>query len=235
MKLRRLRNEDDVTVLLSPATRLSDGTAVNTSTLGTPASQSSQQFTVPNHVVRRYQHRLNDVTMLPSAANDALAVARNPNASVHQFTALIERDPKLSADVLRYANSSAFSGGKNVERLDRAVTRLGFRVCEQIILATCMSSLARHVSPELQRAKSLICQHCFATAMIAQRLNSILQLGFRGEEFTAALMHDFGRILIAIVDPELFAAADPLDFREHMDIIDHEREVIGANHCSIGW
>src|SRR5690242_21452075 len=51
---------------------------------------------------------LKRVPTLPSAANRAMLVAKDPNSSLAQLAAVIERDPALAAGVLKLANSALY-------------------------------------------------------------------------------------------------------------------------------
>ena len=66
------------------------------------------------------------------------------------------------------------------------------------------------------------------------KVNQLLALKFQGEEFTAGLMHDFGRTLLAVADSEAFSRLDPLDFVEGEDVEGREREAIGTSHAEFG-
>jgi HD-like signal output (HDOD) protein len=77
-------------------------------------------------------------------------------------------------------------------------------------------------------------RHGFLTALFAMKVNQLLALRFQGEEFTAGLMHDFGRTLLLVAAADQFAAVDPLDFIEDGDVEAREREVIGTSHAEFG-
>jgi HD-like signal output (HDOD) protein len=65
-------------------------------------------------------------------------------------------------------------------------------------------------------------------------LNRTLNLGFQGEEFTAGLLHDFGRTLIAVADESRFKKADSLTFEEDENILLIEDNILGTDHCKFG-
>src|SRR5262249_44828148 len=77
-------------------------------------------------------------------------------------------------------------------------------------------------------------RHSFLTACLCRQLNQAFELGFRGEEFSCGLSHDLGRILIAIGVPGHFDAADPMDFLESPAVLEHERGILGVDHCQFG-
>jgi HD-like signal output (HDOD) protein len=52
--------------------------------------------------------------------------------------------------------------------------------------------------------------------------------------FTAGLLHDLGRILLLLADPECFARAGGMDFQEAPGVLLSERMAIGIDHCALG-
>lgn len=59
-------------------------------------------------------------------------------------------------------------------------------------------------------------------------------LGFRGEEFTAGLLHDIGRVILCVRAPDAFPRIDPMTFREGAETLAQERAAMGMDHCEIG-
>lgn len=181
------------------------------------------------------RRRSQKLQMLPGVAVQALEIARDPNCSIREFVAVVERDAKLAADILSLVNSAMFStGGPSVVSLQQAIVRLGFRQCRNLILSTSMASLMKNMSLEEEWVRDLLCRHAFMTGMIAIQVNRIVGAGFQGEEFAAGLMHDFGRILLAVCLPEQFNLADPLHFDESPEILQAEKRLMGTHHCEAG-
>jgi HD-like signal output (HDOD) protein len=172
--------------------------------------------------------------MLPDIAVKALAMARDPNCSIKEFASVVERDPKLATEILRITNS-AFYGARNpIINLKQAVTRLGFAHCRNVILAASLGSAMRKLKLSEAWMQLLLWRHSVLTGMLAMSLNRRFNLGFIGEEFTAGLIHDVGRSLFAIIAPEDFAKADPLDFIEGPGVLQQEHEILRTDHCELG-
>ena len=65
-------------------------------------------------------------------------------------------------------------------------------------------------------------------------MNHTFRFGFEGEEFTAGLVHDLGRTLLAVVDCDQFSVVDSLDFDESREQVVREGIVVGTDHCRLG-
>ncbi|MBI5757314.1 MAG: HDOD domain-containing protein [Planctomycetales bacterium] len=172
--------------------------------------------------------------MLPTIAMEAIEIAKDPGCSIIEFTSVVERDLKLASDLLRMANSVLHSPTAPIVRLNQAVVRLGFRQCQNLIIASSIASLINRVTLNEEWIRALLWRHGFLTATISLHLNRTLNIGFQGEEFTAGLIHDIGRTLLAVVDPKWFVVSDHLDFREEGDFLCREQDVFGTDHAILG-
>lgn len=178
--------------------------------------------------------RARDFTMIPAAAMRAMELGRNPSCSVAEYAAAIERDHRLTTDLLSMANSSLYARGAPATSINDAIRRLGMRRCHGLILSTCAVGLMRSLPFEQAEVRQSLWRHGYLTAVICRHLNESLRLGFNGEEFTAGLLHDLGRSLIAATVPSRFAACDCDASQAGTENLDQERVVLGTDHCELG-
>jgi HD-like signal output (HDOD) protein len=188
----------------------------------------------PAELVQALKKRVGQLQMLPAVAQEALQMVKNPNCSISQFTGVIKRDVKLTADILKMANSALYCPVTPIVDLNRCIMRVGFRECQYLILSASIAGLMHRVTMSQEWVRETLWRHSFTTALLATRINRTFHLGFQGEEFTAGLLHDFGRILFAMVVPESFLKFDPLDFDESPDVLEREFEATGTDHCRLG-
>lgn len=198
------------------------------------ASAVENDLTIPGPLWELVTRKAGDLNMLPAVATQAVEIANDPNCSIERFTAVINRDAKLAADILKLANSAAYSPGTPILNLNQAVVRLGFRQCKNLILSSSMTALMKKMTLDQEWVREILSRHAFVTAMLGVHVNKALAAGFQGEEFTGGLMHDFGRLLFAVTFGEQFAQLDPLEFEESPETLDRERQLAGTDHGSLG-
>ncbi len=171
---------------------------------------------------------------LPDTASRALVLARDPNTKFAEFARLIEADAALATGILRIANSPLYASGCPATKLQQAVVRLGMLQCQNLIVSISMKSLFRQMAPGLHAQCAILWHHAYVTAFLCRQINRPYRLGFDGEEFSAGLLHDLGRILLLLADPECFHRVDGLNFREEADLLERERECLGIDHGALG-
>ena len=102
-----------------------------------------------------------------------------------------------------------------------------------MIHTCCAKSLLQSVQIEPESARDALLNHSLTTAAIASALNQNLELSFQGEEFTAGLLHDLGRLLLAALFPEEFCALDALQALETPESLSEEQALVGTDYCVV--
>lgn len=187
----------------------------------------------PDELARRIESS-DDLAMLPAVAMEAMDMANDPECSIDGFVSVIERDAGLVADFLSLSNSALYKTRCEIKGIQHAVAVVGFRQCQNLIISSSVKSLSKKLPPSVEWARDVLWRHGIQTATIARCLNSKLKLGFEGEEFSGAMIHDVGRLLIAAAAPDVFEVVDRLTFNEGDWVLENERQLIGTDHCEVG-
>jgi HD-like signal output (HDOD) protein len=189
---------------------------------------------VPAPLIDGLRKTLSNLRMLPEDAQQALLIASSEDCDVSRLAGIIQRDIRLTTFILRIANSTLFGAPRPIASLHRAIVFVGVGRVRNLIIASSLEAISSKVSPQLQSARQALWKHGFLTGILALRLNELLSLGFEGEEFTAGLLHDFGRTLILIADPVNAPHIDPLDFIDPPNVEERERKCLGISHAEFG-
>ena len=112
-----------------------------------------------------------DVPSLPQTIMTALDLTSNPLAEVGDIVGAIEKDPVLSAELLKTANSVMFAGVREAQTHREAVVRLGQRNLRTLILSLAMRELSLFgiLLLEGQESGDLFCVIWFSTALLCVR------------------------------------------------------------------
>lgn len=196
--------------------------------------QASENANKSEGLKKRIKNQKDGLFVLPSVAIDAMQLIQNENCSLSDFACLVEKDPKLTTSILTLSNSVLFGSSRPVSSIHQAIVRLGLRQVRNLIMSACAKGLIQTVSLKQEWIRDLLWRHSFTTATTCMYMNRAFGLGFQGEEFTAGLLHDFGRTALAVVTEEEFCLADPLNFIEEDGLLEAEQAVFGTDHCEFG-
>ena len=178
--------------------------------------------------------RVETFPTLSDTATRAMSVMNDPNAALTDLADLIRRDGVLATAVIKLSNSAAYRGRYPIDTVTKAITKLGMRGCQQVLATVGLRGVFKSRVPGAEAACEALLRHSLFTATLATQLNAAGGIGFRGEEFTAGLLHDIGRVILCVRAPEAFPQVDPLTFHENAQTLSHERQVMGTDHCEIG-
>lgn len=113
---------------------------------------------------------------------------QDPDVSSNEIAGLVSQDPALVAKVLRLCNSAYFSSGRVITDMRAAVTRLGTKTIQRLVLAT--EAYGRQDVPGLDR------EAMQDRALRTSRLAAQMLAGPSAElAATAALLAEVGKLL----------------------------------------
>lgn len=165
--------------------------------------------------VQRLHHLLADPTLrgllggvgtLPSPPRVYAALERalrEPNAHSDVVTRIVASDGALTAKVIQLVNSSFFGLTRRILRIEDAVSYLGVNTIRTLVLA---HELGQAFEPVVAPGFSIerYQAHALLVAGIARRLSRTPASA--DEAFMAAMLHDIGKLVLAALRPEYFAA-----------------------------
>lgn len=160
---------------------------------------------MPKAVLEQLQRRPD----LPSPTGIALRVlelARDETSTVEQLARTVELDPALSAKVLRIVNSPLAGAVRHVASVSHAASLLGVRALANLALS--FSLISEH---RAGRCRSFNYERFWSTAIaraVAARHVVFRVKSFPPDEaFCCALLSDVGRLALATLFPDEYAAA----------------------------
>jgi HD-like signal output (HDOD) protein len=148
----------------------------------------------------------------PSRAAHILRVLDEPDFDIGQLVLIAQRDPVISASILRAANSAAFSGITRIETVRDAVVRLGAQTVAGIATAVTARGLF-DAGPSRSRfgnTWSRLWLHSVTTAFAAGGYAVSSRRGNLERCFLSGMLHDIGKtfVLRALGHPSIEDAVE---------------------------
>jgi putative nucleotidyltransferase with HDIG domain len=172
---------------------------------------------------------------LPAAAAKLAKIARDWEADVNEAVTIIRYDQGLTANILRYANSPIGGARSRIVQVRDAVVRLGIPKVLEIAVTAHVRSQMMQALPEYGYGKEELWRHSVASAMAADVLSSMATTRVPPIAFTAALLHDIGKLILArhLDSPHLKTIAHLIS-NHGLTYSQAEHEILGFTHATVG-
>jgi putative nucleotidyltransferase with HDIG domain len=155
----------------------------------------------------------------------------NEEVDVQGVAGLLRSDPGLSAEVLALANSAFYGQSHHIDNLARAVLVLGFRRTKSLALTVALRSFMRHLT--ITKVMEACWQHSLAAALLAEELAPLYEIS-TDQAYTAALMHDVGRLGLLMAYGDVYAPLLEAPHSTPGTCLDSERNLFQMDHCQAG-
>jgi putative nucleotidyltransferase with HDIG domain len=170
---------------------------------------------------------------IPAIAARLTGLLQDPNSSASQIEEILRYDPGLTANILKLTNSAYFGIPSKVSSVKQAVVLLGWKRLSQLVMAMCMSKLMKQRVPGYDLPQGELWRHSIAVSLAAEQLVKALQIKQTDEVFTAALLHDVGKLILGkFVSEDLQEIQDMVAKGFSFEVA--EFMVIGIDHAAIG-
>ncbi len=177
--------------------------------------------------------RSENLPVLPQAISSVMQLVDDPNTSSRQVEKIIERDPGVTAKILRVANS-AYYGLPKVKSIERAVSFLGMNTLRSVVMSVAFQNLLKGRGAAKKFCRISFWQHSLATAT-ACRILGRLKMPQKAEElYCAGMIHDVGLLVLDRFDPAGFDKAIQEATETGNCLIEAENRLLGYNHYQAG-
>jgi HD-like signal output (HDOD) protein/ActR/RegA family two-component response regulator len=178
--------------------------------------------------------RLGTLPSFPSLYTEIMKELSSPNSSIESISTIISRDPAMTAKMLQIVNSAAIGLARKVSSPFEAVEYLGLGTVRSLVLsAHIFSCFQRQNLPGLSITR--LWDHALKTSMIARRI-TVLEWGRTmdaDETFTAGMLHDVGKLMLADNLPEEYQRVLTLAGERKISLPAAELEVLGGTHAGV--
>ncbi|MGD1970549.1 MAG: HDOD domain-containing protein [Desulfobacterales bacterium] len=133
---------------------------------------------------------------MSGAAATLLSMLRDPDPSISKIEKVLRRDPGLTANVLKLANSAYFGPSHKVGSVKQAVILLGLKRLFQLVMAASVKSVMEKPVSGYDMPAGELWRHAVGVSVAAELLVKALNIQDSEMALTAALLHDLGKLVM---------------------------------------
>ena len=188
-----------------------------------------------NPAIKTLVGRMKQLPSLPTLYTQVVTELQKPDASIEFVARLIATDPMMAAKILQVVNSPFFGLTSEITEPAAAVMFLGTeRTKSLVLLAKVFSQFEKSRCEGFSQEQ--LWRHSMATGAFAR---SIMMTETRNARladmaFTAGLLHDVGKLLLAANLPPEYSGLIAQAARRNLSESEIEAEALGATHAELG-
>jgi putative nucleotidyltransferase with HDIG domain len=178
--------------------------------------------------------QMNHLPSIPALYMEVVQKASRADTSSEEIGGVVGKDIGMTAQVLKLTNSAFFGLSRHLASAEEAVTYLGIDTIKSLVLSIHAFSQFENVGTGALNVESLW-THSMQVASAAKRIfkMELQDVKAAEEAFTAGLLHDIGKVVLAVNLPSEYAEAVSLA-QAGSDPLMAEEKVFGANHADVG-
>jgi putative nucleotidyltransferase with HDIG domain len=184
--------------------------------------------------IKEFLPRLRKLPSVPAVYFRLLEALRVPDVNLEEIGRIMAEDFIMTAKLLQVANSAYFGLQNSVTSSTEAIKYLGLaRTKALVLVAHIFSAFDSQKTPGFSVEK--LWQHSLTVAQFARRVAKYES----GNEdlaeaaYTAGLLHDVGKFMIAANCPEKYKEIVTLASANRIPFADAEKQVYGTTHAEI--
>lgn len=192
-----------------------------------PADTSPMEAAIRARTVAAVAGGRFTIPQVPAVAIEAMNLLARPDSDLADIGKVVERDQRLAADLLSYANSALFAGAAQATNLPQALMRVGFKRARGVLLSACLKG-AMYSGAEVKRAERLWRHSCASAAACARIARN---LGLNADDlYLCGLFHDVGKLVVLSILDQVGLRSAPQPVRAEVveAIVEDLHERVGA-------
>jgi len=174
-----------------------------------------------------------DLPSLPAVAIEVLELTRHPDVALGTMADVIQKDPALSAKLLRTVNSSYYGLTTPCGTVPRALGYLGMKTIKSILLGFSLVDVTKTKS-DVQFDFDAFWRRALYSAAAARVLATATQSIDPDEAFVGALFQDLGMLACATALPAEYGRVLAQAGGLHSGLCEVELDELGFTHAEAG-
>ncbi len=177
----------------------------------------------------------NELAPLPASTVRLAQLVSSPECCLDDVAELIAFDQALTVQLLRAANSVTSASALPVSNVREAVTRMGTAHVLALAVACGARPLLQMRVPAYGLDEGALWRHSVAAAVAAETAPNFCQVEVPPETFTAALLHDVGKLVMGrFLSPEILGFIQRAQDVDHLGRLEAETLLLNVHHGELG-
>jgi len=178
---------------------------------------------------------IKQIPPFPKVAQKVLQLIADPDVSTRDLAEVIKYDPTVTANVLKICNSAYFGLQRKISSLDEGLIFIGHDILKDIIITSSSTDFYKGNTGEgYQLEEGDLWKHSVAAGIMGKLLVRYVKGVEPGAAYTAALLHDIGKLILSRFVADDFNKIILKVTQENCSFVEAEKESLGITHAELG-
>ena len=185
-----------------------------------------------SNALKRAVHDISQLPSLPEVYQEMMAEFQSEEPSVKKVGEIIQKDPGMTANILKTVNSAQIGLRHSVSSPVQAASLLGLETLKSLVLMVGAFSPARKKPTPPGFAVEALWEHSLTVGRHAKIIaqNETKERQIVDDAFSAGLLHDMGQVILATEMRQAFGEALAAAEKEKVPLSVVERRFVGTTH-----
>jgi|SRR3972149_3809845 len=170
------------------------------------------------------------LSYMPTIVLKLMEMLSDPDVTVHEIVAVIEKDQGLVARIFKVANSSFYGRLQKAENLTDAVITLGLRGIKSFVIAQAVKQVLTTADVD----NHSLWEHAVKVSISSAVLAKELRYDMLEDALVSGLVHDIGKAFIGSVYPEVYSLIHQTSIKDQTTYEEAEQVILDFNHAEVG-
>jgi putative nucleotidyltransferase with HDIG domain len=195
--------------------------------------QNGRDFQTPSAMMR-YLESIQELPTLSSVAMRVNSMLQDTDTTARDLADVIEKDQAMVGKLLRLVNSSFYGFSSRISNIAHSVMILGFSTVYNAILSMAVIDALGSKNKLGGLDMTIFWRHAISVAVVSRHLSQSLEGHLREKAFTAGILHDIGKVVMARFFPDRFVPLWQTLSNEPVSFAKAERTHFPLGHDAIG-
>ncbi len=183
---------------------------------------------------KKVEETINFLPPMPTVMAELIAALNSDDMDFRTLGRIISKDPSMTVNVLKIANSAFFGLPQQVTTIEQAVRMLGTSEMTSLCISCSASRSLRPPAGVETIDLRRFWRHSVATGVIAKLVAPRLGVGRQDNLYLSGLVHDVGAVVLDRFKHDVYRDILELTRAENISIIEAEERTMGASHDTVG-
>lgn len=173
-----------------------------------------------------------DLATLPSVYHKLNEAINSPSCTTGIISRIISQDPALTLKVLKMVNSAFYGFPHEIEDIPQAIVIIGMQQLNDLVLTHSIINLFNNQNSAPFSLEDFW-KFSLACGIEAKILASQSKGSYSERIFVGGLLHNIGKLLMAIAEPDNYTKCHKLSLQESTSMTEAETKIFGFNHIAV--